>query len=94
MHWLTYSLPFVIALVALERWWRWRRLRMESAILFLVTRRGPMPSLAIRQALGGGNVYPVLRRLERDGLLFSWEEPGGDERGGLSRRVYSLWPRR
>jgi DNA-binding PadR family transcriptional regulator len=37
-----------------------------------------------------GLIYVHLHRLERSGLVTSWEEPGGPERGGLPRRVYRI----
>jgi PadR family transcriptional regulator len=37
-----------------------------------------------------GSVYPLLRDLEADGFLKSWNESGGDERGGRPRRFYEL----
>lgn len=41
-------------------------------------------------ALGQGSVYPLLRDMEGEGLLNSWNEAGGDARGGRPRRYYEL----
>lgn len=37
-----------------------------------------------------GRVYPVLRQLETDGLLESYDGPPMSERGGRPRRYYKL----
>ena len=37
-----------------------------------------------------GSVYPLLRSLENDGLLKSWDGPPIAERGGRPRRYYEL----
>jgi PadR family transcriptional regulator, regulatory protein PadR len=40
--------------------------------------------------LGQGSVYPLLRDLEDEGLLRSWEGKPMTERGGRPRRYYAL----
>ena len=40
--------------------------------------------------LNQGRVYPLLRGLEDEGLLTSWDEQGPDSRGGRPRRYYAL----
>lgn len=50
----------------------------------------------VRDMTGGkvrivqGRVYPVLRSLEADGLLRSWDGDPVPERGGRPRRYYEL----
>jgi len=43
-----------------------------------------------RMILGQGTVYPLLRAMERDGLLKSREGDPLPERGGRARRYYGL----
>ncbi len=40
--------------------------------------------------LGQGSVYPLLRSLEEEGLVRSWEADATPERGGRPRRYYEL----
>ena len=64
---------------------------LEAVVLGLVWLRGPLTAYAVRRELGAspGAVYPLLRRLEKDGLLRgraqSWGERGKTE--------YSVAPR-
>jgi DNA-binding PadR family transcriptional regulator len=91
---LALALLAALVLVHVLRGVRSRR----EALIFRALRDGPASGLQVRKAIdpAPGAVmwaYAVLRRLERAGRLSSWEEPGGPERGGYPRRVYSLWPR-
>jgi hypothetical protein len=46
--------------------------------------------LADRLVVRVGRLYPILRQLEHDDVLRSWEVPGGAERGYRPRRLYAL----
>jgi hypothetical protein len=53
--------------------------------------RGWVPSLALFDEFGP-RVYPIVRRLERDGMLDRKEETGGPERGNRPRALYHWRP--
>lgn len=62
--------------------------------LLLVLRNGPAYGLELMRAtgFGPGTVYPILRKLEVDGLVTSEEryEEASDVRGGRPRIYYRL----
>ena len=73
------------------------RRELKAQILVVLRRYGEMPGLQITitikhnfgYAPGFGSLYPVLRRLERDGLITSrWGEEQPEERGGARRKYY------
>jgi DNA-binding PadR family transcriptional regulator len=58
---------------------------------------GSAPDIAVRLGWGGWGracAYPTLRSMVARGVLTVREEPGGPERGGRTRYVYSLSARR
>jgi PadR family transcriptional regulator, regulatory protein PadR len=74
--------------------------KQVNELLILATlRSGPAHgyeiALAVERDSGGafsfqhGTLYPILHRLEKDGLI----EGGWDEDGGRRRKVYGLTPR-
>ncbi len=69
--------------------------RIDLAIITILAMHGKRSSLLIEdslQALGfwfvQARCWPALRRLERQGFIQRFEEPGGPERGG--RPAYSF----
>lgn len=61
----------------------------------LALRNGEASALELHDRLGKGaglldTLHPLLRGLERRGVLASREVPGGPERGGRPRVVYRL----
>ena len=100
------TLPLVLAIPCLLLGWLladWlpgRRVlaaRRRAAILSALAGSRGLAGLGIIDAtaatptpLTTWSVYPLLRAMERDGLLVSRTEPGGPERGGRPRVVYGL----
>lgn len=68
---------------------RLMRVALERAILMVVRELTPkwVPGTAFVEAWGF-RVYPILRRLEREGRLERRTEPGGPERGGREKAFY------
>jgi PadR family transcriptional regulator PadR len=77
---------------------QWLRGALNLAVLRIVGEAEPCHGYAITRrleqaglgAIGGGTLYPLLARLERDGLT-SAEWVAGD--GGPAKKVYRLTPR-
>ncbi len=71
---------------------RGQREALYGCILGHLFHKGPDYGLGIVNAGIGsrGTIYIHLRHLEEEGLLLSYNEPGGPERGHLPRRLYRL----
>lgn len=75
-------------------------MNVSTAILMILHRDGVGYGLSISASLNRagvthrpvGQLYPLLRQMERDGLLKSHEGPPLPERGGRPRIYYSLTP--
>ena len=75
----------------------WTRAALELAVLALVARHGPTHGYEVARHLDagglgtvkGGTLYPVLGRLEEQGLLASEWAPGV---GGPGRKVVRITP--
>lgn len=66
---------------------------LEAAILTAIGQLGDdAHGATIHQIVGGsiGAMYVALERLEDRGLVRSWLEPGGEERGWREKRCYAL----
>jgi DNA-binding PadR family transcriptional regulator len=91
-------MAFLRELLALFRGSLARTDRLRGPLLEQLAGR-PQYGLQLRDAIWArmdldltGVIYVHLHRLEDEGLIASWEEPGGRERGGLPRRVYRITP--
>lgn len=66
---------------------------LEAAILTAIAQLGDDAyGMTIHQIVGGsiGAMYVALERLEDRGLVRSWNEPGGEERGFRDKRCFAL----
>jgi hypothetical protein len=90
--WAAAGLGAALGILYVHSWLAVRSSLRQLRVLRLLA-SDPMDSLAVRDATGYGHaVYPILHRLERAGLLRTWETEGGAERGGRPRIWYAATP--
>lgn len=67
------------------RWWRRFQIKKEARVLAVIRDGVPYATeIAEKARVGSGSVYPILARLEQDGIICSdW---GWDD--NIRRRVY------
>lgn len=82
----------ILSLCAAAYFDRFAEWRIQARLAVLeALRDGPLSSLQIMGRVldaNEGSIYPVLRGLEREGLVIRTTEPGGLERGGRPRAIY------